>query len=909
MNEKPNNNETSIEDEILSLDNLEKSFNSVMNSLVQSEGYNKFKDEYLKIYDAFKISHSNNIELIKKCKSLNSEIISNTTKVNSVMKLSQEDQRIISGLRFEFEKTWKLVEISQEKEIKSREIIDSLKVEVSKLAKLSETGGMMSFSQEDSMQNLQNEIDMLKKEINVQEIQLKTILKDLNEKKEKREKAIELVNLFQNEQDKLNNEILKIKDEGKIIEEEILKILNEISNIKTNLINSQNEILNSENNFENIKKSIENNKLILNGKKFDIREISERTKESWERVKLAQQLNEHKINHNKKFFSQIEEINIKIKEKNEKFIENENKLNEFNEIFKKSEIDFKDLQDLKNNTIEDVKTLRLHLNRGRVESLKLKHELSKIESSLINLKRAVSFIQNSTLDIKIDLNSEKKKKDAIETQESSVQNDITGQKIEMHQLYKISEALLTEINKNEEISSSYKSNTLVIELDKINKSNLCKNLDLQLNKIRNRIEKHDNLQKSLLEERDLVRRQLESLKQEAKTINNEISILATDILSAKEAIKKKDLECITIHHQCHLILEEIPKSEIKNQELSEKLKKTLTNISSIYNTLVRSRHLNDVALTDLDYAQRLISSIELDLRNYEVHSNNKFAEVNILREMVTNLSWTIKSESVKYTSISNSIIKYKSEIIQLIEIQKQYLEKTQHYKTLFKESINLDKNLLLLKCRSKALEEELEIPMNIHRWRFLEGTNPEHMQLIKMNQSLKNTFLLKLSTLQRLKFKLEKYSQEFNHINKKLKITITPEQKAAALYFTEVLDVKQKQLETVEQNVINQKNVVVGEKESIEILREQLNDIKHEFFDVKRKNNDLRTSIKTNYNNDFTSNSQSINISSNKSPNSLLKQNFIIVPNSKNSRKSSNSVLSNNIPINKFLKPLTDFMK
>jgi len=42
-----------------------------------------------------------------------------------------------------------------------------------------------------------------------------------------------------------------------------------------------------------------------------------------------------------------------------------------------------------------------------------------------------------------------------------------------------------------------------------------------------------------------------------------------------------------------------------------------------------------------------------------------------------------------------------------------------------KEILNLQKQLLQERLQVKALSEELENPLNCHRWRKLEGTDPD----------------------------------------------------------------------------------------------------------------------------------------------------------------------------------------
>lgn len=52
------------------------------------------------------------------------------------------------------------------------------------------------------------------------------------------------------------------------------------------------------------------------------------------------------------------------------------------------------------------------------------------------------------------------------------------------------------------------------------------------------------------------------------------------------------------------------------------------------------------------------------------------------------------------------------------------------------EVFHLERDLTRERLKSKALEEELQNPMNIHRWRKLEGTDPELYELLQKMQLL-----------------------------------------------------------------------------------------------------------------------------------------------------------------------------
>lgn len=52
------------------------------------------------------------------------------------------------------------------------------------------------------------------------------------------------------------------------------------------------------------------------------------------------------------------------------------------------------------------------------------------------------------------------------------------------------------------------------------------------------------------------------------------------------------------------------------------------------------------------------------------------------------------------------------------------------------EVLQLHRNLTLERVKSKALEEEMSSPMNIHRWRQLGGRDPEKLDLVVKIQTL-----------------------------------------------------------------------------------------------------------------------------------------------------------------------------
>ena len=78
------------------LESLEKDFQAVLEELVGDSSLGKFRDEYEKLHRALRKSHDNEKRLIKKCRELNGEIVSNAAKVQTALKLSERGGRRVA---------------------------------------------------------------------------------------------------------------------------------------------------------------------------------------------------------------------------------------------------------------------------------------------------------------------------------------------------------------------------------------------------------------------------------------------------------------------------------------------------------------------------------------------------------------------------------------------------------------------------------------------------------------------------------------------------------------------------------------------------------------------------------------------------------------------------------------------
>lgn len=78
---------------------IEKDFQEVLSELSGDKSLEKFRTEYEKLHSIMKKSYENEKRLMAKCRELNAEIVVNSAKVATALKLSQDDQTTIASLK------------------------------------------------------------------------------------------------------------------------------------------------------------------------------------------------------------------------------------------------------------------------------------------------------------------------------------------------------------------------------------------------------------------------------------------------------------------------------------------------------------------------------------------------------------------------------------------------------------------------------------------------------------------------------------------------------------------------------------------------------------------------------------------------------------------------------------------
>ena len=182
------------------------------------------------MHRALKVSHENEKKLLKRCRDLNADIVGNAAKVQTALKLTQEDSQTITFLKTELEKTFNILQLSRDREEKSKQKIENLHAEIKHLNTLIDQGNSLSSGQNNTVHDLLNMKEQLMKgRVFLKfEVYLKVFL----------------------EKETLNNYIYTMKNEingylekAKSIEEEKKKTQAEIQDLKGQMVKLEDQVL------------------------------------------------------------------------------------------------------------------------------------------------------------------------------------------------------------------------------------------------------------------------------------------------------------------------------------------------------------------------------------------------------------------------------------------------------------------------------------------------------------------------------------------------------------------------------------------------------------------------------------------------------------------------------------------
>ena len=147
---------------------------------------------------------------------------------------------------------------------------------------------------------------------------------------------------------------------------------------------------------------------------------------------------------------------------------------------------------------------------------------------------------------------------------------------------------------------------------------------------------------------------------------------------------------------------------------------------------------------------------------------------------------------------------------------------------------HLSRELLRERAKLKALSEELETPMNVHRWRKLEGSDPATFEMIQKVQTLQRRLIAKTEEVVGKDLVIQEKELLYLELKNILARQPGPEAAEKVSVYRANLKEKSKQMKAMASE-LNMLQAQTNEyKYEIERLVRELNDTKKKYFETRR---------------------------------------------------------------------------
>merc|ERR1719203_1583465 len=147
-----------------------------------------------------------------------------------------------------------------------------------------------------------------------------------------------------------------------------------------------------------------------------------------------------------------------------------------------------------------------------------------------------------------------------------------------------------------------------------------------------------------------------------------------------------------------------------------------------------------------------------------------------------------------------------------------------------KEVYQLQRELLQERTKVKALAEELENPMNVHRWRKLEGSDPAMYELIQKVRTLQKRLISKTEEVVAKDLEITEKERLHKELTQILEKQPGPEVMEQLEVYQENYAAKVKQMKAMHSELRTYQTQVGDYKDEIERITRELQEVKNKYF-------------------------------------------------------------------------------
>ncbi|XP_071574456.1 cilia- and flagella-associated protein 58, partial [Temnothorax nylanderi] len=436
---------------------------------------------------------------------------------------------------------------------------------------------------------------------------------------------------------------------------------------------------------------------------------------------------------------------------------------------------------------KQIRNIKYELNRTREDSAKYKHEKELIDKRLMKaefersklereLKQALINVKNAEHNVQTCRKEQLEDKQRVEILLREKNTIARSKETAFERIKRLNHELLLcghskkkiehELDTLIQTIDDMKKQMEVVEKERDRYSLAVQGLEQQLESYINEIKlkqteildykkrladsetkycQHQSLFEAVRAERNLCTRNLVETQEEVRDLKSKLKVTSQQIEQLKEDIAIKE---------GNLVKEEflLGRVEKEKEELKIDLRVSRMEISNLRQQVEEAkkkeknlRQAIQRADIDIGHRKKDIDNVmnERDILGTQLVRRND--ELGLQYGRIKVLNRTLQCGEIQYNQRLEDIRLLKFEVKRLRTEKMLFAKNILNVSDLRQEVFHLNRDLTKEKLKVTALEEEIQTPLNIHRWQKLEGMDPTTFELIKKVQTLQKR-ILKMSS-------------------------------------------------------------------------------------------------------------------------------------------------------------------
>ncbi|CAM9805068.1 unnamed protein product [Chrysoparadoxa australica] len=313
-----------------------------------------------------------------------------------------------------------------------------------------------------------------------------------------------------------------------------------------------------------------------------------------------------------------------------------------------------------------------------------------------------------------------------------------------------------------------------------------------------RLKQQQNLYEAVRSDRNTYSKNLIEVQDDIKVIKRKFRNMTHHIEQLKEEIILKDSALVKEHFQHHCVDKE---RDLLRNEVAKIRKQIASSELIISNQRAEVQKLSEIIQEADDERQRQFKerdaiASEKSILSWQLTKRND--ELAVLYEKLKVQLSALHRGEVRYMTVCGEL---KAQQDQIATMTQELAEATSQVKDTSKLKMaekTLENDVLYEKRQVKGLQEELEVPLNVHRWRSLESTDPECFEMVCKLQSLQKRLIAKTELVLQKDLKIQECEKTYVELRNVLAKQPGPEVSEQLLIYQTNLKEKQAQMKAME---------------------------------------------------------------------------------------------------------------